>query len=502
MTVYNINLGIGWASSGVEYAQAYRAAIFRSINQPAKFIFTDFINYENIAYLTENIGFLDQEVIWLYLSFTDFPVGPTTVTLKQLQTTFLRPGKLIQVTDKKIRFEFAPGDWAAAYLKAPGSKLVERVEYVHQNVLYRKDYFTTGRYLSEYYAPLNNKAHLYLRRFFNQDGTIAYEEILDGKAKPCFKFADGLLLSKEALIARFLDQLHLTADDVLIMDRDDGMEQTVLEHRGKAKVGVIVHADHYSVNDTNSDHILWNNFYEYAFDHARDIDFFVTATPAQHALLAKQFKQYTGYTPRIVTIPVGNLAQLRKPTQPRRSLGLMTASRLASEKHVDWLIAAVAIVHQTYPSVTLDIYGQGGEADHLKQMIQDHQATSYIHLMGHRDLTTVYEKYEVYVAASTSEGFGLSLMEAVGSGLAMVGLDVPYGNPTFIQDGQNGALLPYQPGEDQEITIQHLAAGIKRVLAGDRTAQQVASYQIAKAYLRPVVAKQWQTLLKAEEEHD
>ena len=30
MTIYNINLGIGWASSGVEYAQAYRAGIFRS----------------------------------------------------------------------------------------------------------------------------------------------------------------------------------------------------------------------------------------------------------------------------------------------------------------------------------------------------------------------------------------------------------------------------------------------------------------------------------------
>ncbi|WP_423229634.1 hypothetical protein, partial [Staphylococcus hominis] len=24
MTIYNINFGIGWASSGVEYAQAYR----------------------------------------------------------------------------------------------------------------------------------------------------------------------------------------------------------------------------------------------------------------------------------------------------------------------------------------------------------------------------------------------------------------------------------------------------------------------------------------------
>ena len=43
MTVYNINLGIGWASSGVEYAQAYRAQLLRRIQQPAKFIFMDMI---------------------------------------------------------------------------------------------------------------------------------------------------------------------------------------------------------------------------------------------------------------------------------------------------------------------------------------------------------------------------------------------------------------------------------------------------------------------------
>ena len=33
MTVYNINFGIGWASSGVEYAQAYRAKLLREVNQ-------------------------------------------------------------------------------------------------------------------------------------------------------------------------------------------------------------------------------------------------------------------------------------------------------------------------------------------------------------------------------------------------------------------------------------------------------------------------------------
>ena len=50
MIVYNINLGIGWASSGVEYAQAYRAQILRRIQQPAKFIFMDMITQSLYIY--------------------------------------------------------------------------------------------------------------------------------------------------------------------------------------------------------------------------------------------------------------------------------------------------------------------------------------------------------------------------------------------------------------------------------------------------------------------
>lgn len=43
MTVYNVNLGIGWASSGVEYAQAYRSQSLKRLGIPAKFIFSDLI---------------------------------------------------------------------------------------------------------------------------------------------------------------------------------------------------------------------------------------------------------------------------------------------------------------------------------------------------------------------------------------------------------------------------------------------------------------------------
>ena len=48
--IYNFNLGIGWASSGVEYAQIYRARMFRAIGAKAKFIFTDMFPRDNIQH--------------------------------------------------------------------------------------------------------------------------------------------------------------------------------------------------------------------------------------------------------------------------------------------------------------------------------------------------------------------------------------------------------------------------------------------------------------------
>ena len=69
------------ASSGVEYAQAYRAGAFRKLNLSSKFIFTDMILADNIEHLTANIGFDDEQVIWLYNHFTDIKIAPTSVTV-------------------------------------------------------------------------------------------------------------------------------------------------------------------------------------------------------------------------------------------------------------------------------------------------------------------------------------------------------------------------------------------------------------------------------------
>lgn len=174
--IYSFNHGIGWASSGVEYAQSYRVEAFRSIGADAKFVFTDMIAWENIEHLTKNIGFLDSEVIWLYTFFTDFRIAPVSYTLEDLkktlpsvQYTYTREGKIGNLA------LLGSNTYYAVYFTGETSELVHRVEIVSGGALIRKDYYTYGRVFSEYYAPQDNKAHMYLRRFFNEDGTVAYD---------------------------------------------------------------------------------------------------------------------------------------------------------------------------------------------------------------------------------------------------------------------------------------------------------------------------------------
>lgn len=490
--VYNFNLGIGWASSGVEYAQTYRANIFRKIGQEARFIFTDMFPRDNVEHMTKNIGFADEEIIWLYTFFTDTVIAPVSYTLGKLEKsigsrkyTFSRDGKIA-----KYIFE-GSNNFYTAYMVDEKSDLVHRVEMVSNGCLIRKDYYTYCRIYSEYYAPLNGEAHLYQRRFFNEDGSIAYEEITDNDIV-MYQFPDRLLCSKEEFVGYMVEKLGLTEKDVVIIDRTTGIGQAIMENAAPAKIGIVIHADHFSEGSTNEDYILWNNYYEYAFSQHRHIAFYVTATDDQRNLLAQQFQKYMGISPKIVTIPVGSIDELKYPEGKRKSHSLITASRLADEKHVDWLIEAVAGAKNEIPDITLDIYGKGGEESHLQRRIQELGAQEYIHLCGQQDLTEVYQNYEAYVSASQSEGFGLTLLEAIAAGLPIIGFDARYGNQNFIDSEENGYKIPVDDHMDSKSKIHALEKCMIRLFTeADLEAFHTHSYQKAEKYLTSEVEHLW-----------
>ena len=254
--IYNFNLGIGWASSGVEYAQAYRARALRESGLKAKFVFTDMFPRENIEHMTANIGFQDEEVIWLYTFFTDCRISPVTYTLKDLEGTF--GGKAFEFSreGKIAKYVFSGTNvYYTVYMTDETGDKVHRVEMVSRGCLVRKDYFTYCRIYSEYYAPLDKQAHLYQRRFFNEDGSVAYEEITDNDVV-MYQFPDRLICSKEELVGYMVSRLNLTEQDVVLIDRTTGVGQAIMQNAAPARIGIPIHADHFSVSGTDEDYIF------------------------------------------------------------------------------------------------------------------------------------------------------------------------------------------------------------------------------------------------------
>ena len=88
-------------------------------------------------------------------------------------------------------------------------------------------------------------------------------------------------------------------------------------------------------------------------------------------------------------------------------------------------------------------------------------------------------------------------MEAVGSGLPLIGFDVPYGNQTFIQDGQNGYLIPSSD--------DHVETAIKRAFSekicqlyqeNHLPAMRTASYELARGFLTDKVRDKWKKTIE------
>lgn len=306
--IYSFHHFYYWLKGGVETGIAYRAKLFRELGLDAKFVFATNFRNENVQHETEFLGFSDDEVIWMYGFFTDCKISPVTYTLEQFERSFI-DGDYTLSRDKNLMiYSFPNGSYYRVYLAEDIEGCVHRVEMFSRGYLIRKDYYTYCRIYSEYYTPVNGQAHLYLRRFFNEDGSVAYEEVMSNETRAddvvLYKFSDRLSYSREELVGYMMSRLCLTKEDVVLIDAEPGKidRAAFIQNAAPARVGMILHAEHYLNSDEN--HIQWYWIYEYAFAHAEKIDFFITSTWAQSKLLREQLKKYKDVDARVETIPV------------------------------------------------------------------------------------------------------------------------------------------------------------------------------------------------------
>lgn len=488
--IYSFHHFYYWVKGGVETGQAYRAKLFRSLGLNAKFVYATTFPEHNIQHETSYLGFLDSEVIWMYGFFTDCKISPVTYTLKQLEESFGEKNYIVSRNGTIATYKFPESNiYYIVFLADETGSLVHRVEMFFNGCIIRKDYYTYCRIYSEYYTKMNGKVYLYLRRFFNEDGSVAYEEMIDGETV-IYKFPDQLLYSREELVGAMMSRLNLTENDLVLIDGEPGMidRAAFIQNASPARVGLVLHADHYLSQD--ADHVLWYGIYEYAFAHPEKIDFYITNTDAQSNLLREQFKRYKGVEPAVLTIPVVGLDEIRRPKKARRKHALISAGRLAlAEKRMDQVIEAVVRAKEKIPDLSLDIYGEGEGEAKLRELITELGCSNYVRLCGFQKLDEIYQEYEAYVSAAFVETFGVTLLEAIGSGLPIVSYDIHYGAQMFVDEGKNGYKVPWG-------NVEELAKGIVRLFTeADMESFRRHSYEMAKAYTTKELEKKWKKIV-------
>lgn len=494
MTVYNFNLLLGFEPNGVDVAQAHRLKMFRKLGIETYFVFTHWPNSDQLDYFLSK-GYRYNELIFAQLSFTDHLATEPILSSSEMEILLgLEKSQQIDSSDEGQSYKLDNGEVIVFRYSKYYLDKVQYVDYFSEGYLLKRETYSTQKLVSDYFVLnyQNNQisAELGRRVYHNQDGSVAIEEIAL-KKKRYYIFNDSRLVTQEEFIEIFVNNLNLKEDDIVIMDRASNTDfaRPLLEQSSGAKLGLVFHSEH-----TFGEQPFSYEYY-YPVKYANRFDFMITSTKLQAEILKESFQKEGQQAPEIYTIPVGGLKSLQYTDQFRQPQKIMTASRLIYSKRVDLAIRAVVLAHQKGAHFDFSIFGQGMEYGRLKELIREYSAEDYIHLKGYKKLDDEYIKHSIYLTASVTETFGLTLMEAVGSGLSIVGFDVRYGNATFILDGENGYLVPFEGRSDQEL-VEDLAQRLVELSSKDVANFHRKSYQLAGSYLEEHIVELWNDFLR------
>jgi len=123
------------------------------------------------------------------------------------------------------------------------------------------------------------------------------------------------------------------------------------------------------------------------------------------------------------------------------NLIILNIGRLKRVKGQDLLIHAIKKM-ENKDKISLIIVGDGNERQNIEELIDNLCLSDKVFLLGERNnISEIMNKCDLYVSSSRSEGFGLSLVEAMAAGLPVITTDVGPCS-SIVQNGYSGIVVP------------------------------------------------------------
>ena len=149
---------------------------------------------------------------------------------------------------------------------------------------------------------------------------------------------------------------------------------------------------------------------------------------------------------------------------------LLTVSRLAMEKNIDFLLQVVRRLVPDFPQLLFLIAGEGPDAARLKSLTTSLHLESHVRFFGNLDRRTTlldcYRSADAFVFASPTETQGLVLIEAMALGVPIVSTAV-MGTATVLRDAASAIVS----AEDVDAFAGHAAEVLRQPELRARLAQ-------------------------------
>jgi len=172
---------------------------------------------------------------------------------------------------------------------------------------------------------------------------------------------------------------------------------------------------------------------------------------------------WSSVTTRLTTIenPMNfdlfHAAAARRPEQPA---SIVYFGRLARNKGLDQLIAAIANLNRRGMPVSLDIVGQDSDKllEGLRRQVEADNVSQSVHFHGplsDKRLLNVLGRCRFFASASRYEGFGLAAVEAMAAArVPLLSAIPPF--KALVKDGEDGYLIDFGDAENAASKISEI----------------------------------------------
>ncbi|MBN2016786.1 MAG: glycosyltransferase [Candidatus Cloacimonetes bacterium] len=124
--------------------------------------------------------------------------------------------------------------------------------------------------------------------------------------------------------------------------------------------------------------------------------------------------------------------------------------RFVPAKAHEVLLQSLQKLITKYPNIKVLFVGSGPTEDQIKEIVREFGLENHVIFAGFRnDIPELYQILDLFILPSEREGFPITLLEAMTSGIPVIATDVG-GNSDIIKDGRNGFII--EPNNVEALT--------------------------------------------------